>query len=223
MLPGLKVFFFFLPLIKIKHPTQISPKWPRKHPVSCASASWEASWKNLNAFGLFYHHKGIKLNQSFFFLPPPGSWTRQFKTELVKKPAFWRFPFCEATSVIWVSSVLPKQAPAASGVSLHGTSLLPFLCASRRAFAFPLSPRPRTFLLGCSVFLGERNTFKRRAVLSRVTFLPHTVAWTWISRSPAAGCSHTAVDSPAGLCAYWPARRYSSHLEDLSGKEVTLQ
>lgn len=117
--------------------------------------------------------------------------------------------------MIWVSSVLPKQAPAASGVSLHGTSLLPFLCASRRAFAFPLSPRPRTFLLGCSVFLGERNTFKRRAVLSSVTFLPHTVARTWISRSPAADCSHTAVESPAGLCAYWPARRYSSHLEDL--------
>lgn len=84
--------------------------------------------------------------------------------------------------MIWVSSLLPKQAPAASGVSLHGASLLPFLCASRRAFAFPLSPCCRTSLLGCSVLLWERSPFRRRVVLSSVTFLPHTEAWKLIAQ-----------------------------------------
>lgn len=43
---------------------------------------------------------------------------------------------CEATSVIWVSFLLPKQAPAAPSVSLHGVSLLPL----RALLAEPLLP-----------------------------------------------------------------------------------
>lgn len=72
---------------------------------------------------------------------------------------WWGVPFCEATSVIWVSLFSPSRTGfAASSVSVHGTSS----CLSVRfsqGLCSPSKPCPGTFLSGYHTLVSESRDF----------------------------------------------------------------
>lgn len=128
------VFFFsFLPPLKIKHPVQLLPKW-LKSQLWCQLKENKIKTKNISSYCLL----AAKIDNSRL----------NFKTASVLKVSFlWSY-----------FSDLGLLSPSRTGfrcLRCQSAWGLPpaSLCASLRAFASPLSPCPRTVLLGPSVTL----------------------------------------------------------------------
>lgn len=136
--------------------SQTIPEWPPEHwliPVHIASLA--ANGEDPKPFALIYRLKRTKLKQrilltSYRLL----SWNRALTLTF-----WWGVPFCEATSVIWVSLFSPSRTGfAASSVSVHGTSS----CLSVRfsqGLCSPSKPCPRTFLSGYHTLVSESRDF----------------------------------------------------------------
>lgn len=136
--------------------SQAIPEWPPEHwliPVHIVSLA--ANGEYPKPFALIYRLKRTKLKQKILWLLT----TYWAEIERSHWHFWWGVPFCEATSVIWVSLFSPSRTGfAASSVSVHGTSS----CLSVRfsqGLCSPSKPCPRTFLSGYHTLVSESRDF----------------------------------------------------------------